>query len=76
MTVKNIKFTGPTTGTSSSSAGYVQGSATVGGQSTLLIADMTSRELLEGILIELKKMNLRDEAVTGETVNDGDILCS
>ncbi len=74
MSIDNVKYIAPTPGTSSSSPSVVEGSTTVSGQSTLLIADMTSRELLEGILIELKKMNLRDEAVTGETISDGDIL--
>ena len=74
MTVKNITFTGPDTGVSTSSAGYIRGNTEIGGTSTLLIADMSTRELLEGILIELKKMNLRQEAVTGETVSDGDVL--
>ena len=73
MTVKNITYTDPTSGASSSTAGFVKGSTTVSGEETLLIADMSARELLEGILIELKKMNLRDEAVTGEVITNGDI---
>ena len=73
MTINNVKFNSPTTGSSSSNPSIVEGSTTVGGQDTLLIADMSTRELLENILIELKIMNLRDEAVTGEQVNDGDI---
>jgi hypothetical protein len=39
------------------------------------VADMTSRQLLEGILIELRKINLRQEEVFEETVTDEDIPC-
>ena len=73
MTITNVKYTSPIVGSSSSAPSIVKGSTTVGGESTLLIADMSSRELLEGILIELKKMNLRQEALSGEQVNDEDI---
>lgn len=73
MTINNIKFSSPTAGTGSSNPSIVKGSTTVGGENTLLIADMSSRELLEGILIELRKMNLRQEALTGEQVNDEDV---
>ncbi len=74
MTVDNIKFVAPTPGTSSSSPSIVEGSTIVGGQDTLLIADMTSRDLLEGILIELRILNLRQEEAFEETVNSEDIL--
>ena len=73
MSIDNIKFNPPTVGSSSKNTAIVEGSIQVGGQDTLLIADMTSRELLEGIYIELKKLNLRQEALTGEQVNDGDV---
>ena len=73
MSIDNVKYLAPTPGTSSSSPSIVEGSTTVGGQDTLLTADMSSRELLEGIFIELKKLNLRQEAVFGEQVNDGDV---
>lgn len=73
MTIDNLKYITPTTGASTSSSTYVAGSTTVGGEETLLIADMTSRELLEAILIELKIMNLRQEAVWGEPVNSEDL---
>ena len=73
MTVENIKYITPETGSSTTSSTYIQGTTVVEGADTLLIADMTSRELLEAILIELKKMNLRQEAVWGEPVNDGDL---
>ncbi len=72
MSIDNVKYNAPTPGTSSSNPSIVEGSTTVSGQSTLLTADMTSRELLEGILIELKKINLRQEEAFEETVNDGD----
>ncbi len=73
MTLDNIIFKAPVTGTSSENAGIVVGSTVVGGQDTLLIADMTSRDLLEGIFIELKKLNLRQEEAFGEPINDEDI---
>ncbi len=75
MSVKNIKYTTPSTGGSTSTATLVKGTTTVGGDETLLIADMTVRELLEQILIELRKLNLRQQEAFEETVNDGDILC-
>ena len=74
MSINNIKFTSPIPGNSSSTPSIVVGKETVGGQDTLFIADMTSRELLEGILIELRKLNLRQEIAFGEPVNDEDIL--
>ena len=75
MTIENVKFIAPTPGTSSSSPSVVEGSVQVGGRKTLLIADMTSRDLLEGILIELNKLNLRQEEAFEEIVNEEDILC-
>jgi pyocin large subunit-like protein len=72
-TIKSIKWTKPVQGTSSSNATIVVGSETVGGEETLLIAEMTTRELLEGILITLKKIDLRQQEVFEETVNDGDV---
>ena len=73
MTVDNVKYISPTPGLSSSSPSIVEGSTEVGGQDTLLIADTSVHDLLEQILIELKKINLRQEVVFGEQVNDGDI---
>ena len=73
MSIDNVKYLPPTTGLSVSSASIVKGSITVGGEKTLLIADMTSRELLEGIFIELKKLNLRQYDAFEIEVNDGDI---
>ena len=77
--VKNITYRQPVTGTTASNPTYVSGGSggviTESGAGTTLIADMTSRQLLEGILIELKKLNLRQEAVFEETVTDEDILC-
>ncbi len=73
MTIDNIKFNPPTPGTSSSSPSIVKGSTVIGGQDTLLIADMSTRDLLEGIYIELKKLNLRQEEAFEEIVNEEDI---
>jgi hypothetical protein len=47
----------------------------VGGQDKLNVADFTTNELLGQILIELRKLNLRQEEAFEETVNDGDVSC-
>ena len=73
MSVDNVKVNPPIPGTSSSSPSIVEGSIVVGGQSTLLIADMTSRDLLEGILIELKKLNLRQDDAFEIEISSEDI---
>ena len=73
MSIKNVKYLPPTPGISSGSPSVVEGSTTVSGESTLLTADMSSRELLEGIYVELKKLNLRQEEAFEETVNYEDI---
>ena len=73
MSIDNVKYIAPTPGTSSSSPSIVEGSTTVSGQSTLLTADMSSRELLEGIFIELKKLNLRQEEAFEQEIFDGDV---
>ena len=77
--VKNITYRPPVTGTSTSNPTYTSGGdgAVVdeGGNATTLVADMTTRQLLEGILIELKKINLRQEEAFEEIVTDEDISC-
>ncbi|MHC4215828.1 MAG: hypothetical protein ACYSWP_20965 [Planctomycetota bacterium] len=71
--VETVLYRPPVTGTSTDNPNIVVGGTSVGGQSTLLTADMTTRELLEGILIELRKINLRQEEAFEEKVNDGDV---
>ena len=73
MPINNIKYIQPIQGSSASSATFVEGTTEVGGENTLLIADMSSRELLEAILIELMKLNLRQQEAFEETVNEGDL---
>jgi hypothetical protein len=73
MTVEHIVFTDPTVGTTEDNAGIVVGGTTQGGQNTLLTADMTTRQLLEGIFLELKKLNLRQEIAFEETVKEEDL---
>ena len=73
MSIDNVIFRPPIPGSSSASSSKVEGTISVGGQDTLLIADMTSRELLEGILIELKKLNLRQEEAFEQEIFDGDV---
>lgn len=75
QTVKNITYRDPVRGTSTSNPVYTEDGAgiTEGGVTTTLIADMTSRQLLEGILIELKKANICLQEIAGETVNDEDV---
>ena len=56
MSIDNIKFTDPVAGISSTNPSVVQGSETVGGESTLLIADMSSQQLAIETLNTLKKI--------------------
>jgi hypothetical protein len=46
---------------------------TTSGQAKLNVADFSTNELLGQILIELKKLNLRQEAAFEETIHDGDV---
>ena len=75
--VKHVQYRDPVTGTSTSNPTYTSGGdgdiITESGNATTLVADMTTRQLLEGILIELKKINLRQEEVFEETVKDEDV---
>lgn len=73
MSIDGIVFKSPIPGTSSKSTSKVEGTTVVNGQDTLLIADMSSRELLAGILIELKILNLRQQEVFKEAVSERDI---
>ena len=76
-TVKNITYRPPVTGTTSDNPTYISGGdgsiVQEGANSSMLVSDMSSRQLLEGILIELKKLNLRQDEVFEEIVNDEDI---
>ena len=74
-TVKNITYRAPIFGNTASNPLYTEDGAgvTESGNTTTLVADMSSRQLLEGILIELKKLNLRQDEVFEEIVNDEDI---
>ena len=75
--VKHVQHRDPVTGTSVDNPTYTSGGdgAVVdeSGNATTLVADMTTRQLLEGILIELKKINLRQQEVFEETVKDEDV---
>ena len=77
--VKNITYIQPVVGTSVDNPTYISGGdgsiVQEGANSAMLVSDMTSRQLLEGILIELKKLNLRQDEVFEEIVNDEDIPC-
>lgn len=75
MTIYNIRYTGITQGNTEQNSVYVKGESEAGGQSYLNVSDMTSRQLLEGVLIELKKLNLRQEEAFEETVNEEDVQC-
>jgi hypothetical protein len=74
MTVERLIFTNPTVGNTDATSGYVKGGTLQGDEEVLLTADMTTRELLEGIFIELKKLNLRQQEAFEEQVNDEDVL--
>ena len=73
MAITNIKYFTPQVGSTTDNPQVIEGAVTVDGQPALLIADMTSRQLLEGILIELMKLNLRQQEAFEETINDEDI---
>jgi hypothetical protein len=71
--ITKVQFVTPVSGGDPTYPTVIEGGVEVKGQDTLLISDMAVKQLLEQILIELRIMNLRDEAVTGETVNYGDV---
>ena len=73
MAIANIKYLTTQIGSTTDNPQVIEGAVTVDGQPALLIADMTSRQLLEGILIELMKLNLRQQEAFEETINDEDI---
>ena len=75
MAITNIKYFTPQVGSTTDNPQVIEGAVTIDGQPALLIADMTSRQLLEGILIELRILNLRQQEVFEETVKEEDILC-
>ena len=56
MSVNNLKFTNPVTGTSTNNAGIVVGGATQGGQGVLQGADLTQQQLAIETLRTLKKI--------------------
>ena len=56
MSIDNIKYVDPIRGNDASNAAIIEGSTTVGGEETLLIADMTLRELTLETLLTLKKI--------------------
>ena len=56
--------------------GGVGGDGTVGGGGgSLITKDLTVAETLTAILLELRKLNMRQEVVFEETITDGDIIC-
>ena len=71
--VKHITYRPPVTGTGEDNPTFTEGGTQVGGVNTLLTADMGTQQLLEGILIELKKINLRQQEAFEETVKDEDV---
>jgi len=75
MAITNIKYFTPQVGSTTDNPQVIEGAITIDGQPALLIADMTSRQLLEGILIELMKLNLRQQEAFEETILDEDVTC-
>ena len=75
MGIDNIKYSNPQVGSTTDNPQVIEGAVTIDGQPALLIADMTSRQLLEGILIELMKLNLRQQEAFEETILDEDVTC-
>ena len=64
MSIDNIKFTSPIPGNSSSTPSIVVGKETVGGQDTLLIADMTTQQIAIETLSALKKIEYHLSLIT------------
>ena len=78
MSINTIKYTSPILGNTTDNPLYISGSDDGGASSgdySLLVADMSTRQLLEGILIELKILNLRQQEAFEEIVTDEDISC-
>ena len=74
--IKNIVYRQPLLGNTIDNPLYISGGDDGGaaqGDYSLLVADMTTRQLLEGILIELKIMNLRQQEVFEEEVKEDDL---
>lgn len=73
--VKNVQYRSPVRGNDSTNPLYTEDSsaASPGGNKTTFTADIVSRVLLQEILAELKKINLRQDIVFDETISDGDV---
>jgi len=56
MTINNVRYINPASGLSSSNPSIVKGSTEVGGESTLLIADLNTQQLAIETLLTLKKI--------------------
>lgn len=75
--VQNVNYKPPVLGNAADNPLYTgdANSTVEGGRTVTQVADMTSRQLLEEILIELKKLNLRQEEAFEEIVRDEDVSC-
>jgi hypothetical protein len=71
--IQGVRFFSPTPGESTDNPSVVEGGTSVGGQASVLTADVTTHQLMEQILIELRKLNLRQESAFEETVKEEDL---
>jgi len=55
--------------------GVSGGDGTAAGGGSLITKDLTVAETLTAILVELRKLNMRQEVVFEEIITDGDIIC-
>ena len=73
MPVEKIEYVTPVRGVDTDSPSFVEGIVTSAGQRVILTKDSGAGELLYNILVELRKINLRQQEAFEETINDGDI---
>ncbi len=73
MPVEKIEYTQPNRGVNTDSPSYIEGTTSSMGNNVMLTKDSGANELLYNILVELRKINLRQEEAFEETVNDGDV---
>lgn len=75
--VKHITYRDPVLGNNADNPLYTGDSNAVvkGGGSVTMVSDQAVMQLLGEILVELKKINLRQEVAFEEPIHDGDVTC-
>ena len=72
--VLDIQYRQPIPGNSSENPNIVVGDVEISGVPTMMISDMSTHELLCEMVLELRKINLRQEEAFEQEINDGDLL--